>query len=1299
MTGSVSPAEDFTITVLNGTYASIKGYTGVGGMVVIPSEIDGYIIQSIADSAFRGNTSITGVVLPDTVETIGGYAFYGCTALTHGGLGSGLTTIGSNAFQGCTSLASITVPGTTTLINSSAFSGCKALADVDLPVGLLTIGYYAFSGCTALESIDIPDSVTKLYSRAFENCTSLSEVGYPANWTTVNSSETPFLGCKALTSVTVDEGVTALPANAFVGMSWLTDVRLPDSLRSIGGSAFKGCTGLKEITLPGQLTSMGTYAFSGCTGLTEVTVPAGVVSLSNYVFSGCTSLTSLHLSEGLKAIYAYALSGCTALEAIDIPDSVTTLGMRAFQNCRALTDVGFPASWTYVADAGNALPESNASNAAFQSPFDGCTALKQITVDAPITVLPQFAFNNLPFVDTVTLPDTVTSIGAFAFYNCTALKSVSMPDCITSIGRYAFCQCTSLRAMYAPAELLSLGDLAFYGCTGLMYIRLSDVLETIGNWAFQRCTELRMIRIPDSVKTLNQSLFDDCSRLTSVTLPRSLERISSSVFRNCSNLHSLKVPDTVTSISSTAFNGVTDLTFYCNLYTYAATYAIDNKIPIVDLGENIQIESAALDREKSFYKVNYDGISASGYLSMAADYAFKSADGVSGVTLTFNIPTTAKLIEKTIYVDGVLCTNYTYSNNVLTIPGRAAGGSIRFSLEPLSYDKVTAYAKISFRDASGSRTEVLGTVYTELPILSITTRGETGITEAEVSGVTIPGQQVTLSVNGTVQKTVTANKAGDYFAVLDLGSPSNGKACTLGASITYNGETITAEAVTYYRIGSPTITKFIMEHSGQNFDMIGKNGIKPIVTFSTGRPFRFTVQFDSAEYIRSVYIVSTRNNIRKTMRVEWNEEEQAFIASGFFDPGNTSYVPGVITVEYINTGDKISFDTEYDFTSEEMINSVPKQWADAEVEIKENTETKVSIKLKETENGDIFDLKVEYVQIPEGLTEENAKENQYTPITDDYGNKVYVKYSQEPKGNTYDAKYEIVQFTGEEISKKAVEFSIRYVTNKAIGEVAGTVMDLASLYNDVKEVGADFYKYQYAYEDMIDTIRRSNLDEKTKDQAIHRLETAIVFNNLAFLGRIVGNTANFFSIFMSNKIISFFVNIGLKGTDMLYDYALNEIYYQMEKMMYDLFACEFTFRWVIDPSGYVYNAQSGNRLPGVTTTAYWIPLEDGDDETEFFEQTPSADEYGEMWDAFEYSQENPLLTDDEGRYAWNVPNGWWRVSYEKDGYETTWSDWLPVPPPQTNVNIAMTPTNERIRGSVTSYTASEEIVLALYASD
>ena len=113
---------------------------------------------------------------------------------------------------------------------------------------------------------------------------------------------------------------------------------------------------------------------------------------------------------------------------------------------------------------------------------------------------------------------------------------------------------------------------------------------------------------------------------------------------------------------------------------------------------------------------------------------------------------------------------------------------------------------------------------------------------------------------------------------------------------------------------------------------------------------------------------------------------------------------------------------------------------------------------------------------------------------------------------------------------------------------------------------------------------------------------------------------------------------------------------------------QFDFRWAIDPSGYVYDSETDERLSGVKTTAYWIEP-DGTDT--FFDTVPSSKEYGTVWNATEWDQVNPLYTDAQGKYAWDVPEGWWRVKYEKAGYETTWSDWLPVPPPQTDVNIGM----------------------------
>ncbi len=103
---------------------------------------------------------------------------------------------------------------------------------------------------------------------------------------------------------------------------------------------------------------------------------------------------------------------------------------------------------------------------------------------------------------------------------------------------------------------------------------------------------------------------------------------------------------------------------------------------------------------------------------------------------------------------------------------------------------------------------------------------------------------------------------------------------------------------------------------------------------------------------------------------------------------------------------------------------------------------------------------------------------------------------------------------------------------------------------------------------------------------------------------------------------------------------------------------------IIDPSGYVYEAVPSNRLEGVTATLY----------NRVVQMTASGSWNGDRdvkWDAEMYGQENPLRTDERGMYRWDVPQGLWQVRLQKEGYENTQSEWLPVPPPQLDVNLAM----------------------------
>lgn len=102
---------------------------------------------------------------------------------------------------------------------------------------------------------------------------------------------------------------------------------------------------------------------------------------------------------------------------------------------------------------------------------------------------------------------------------------------------------------------------------------------------------------------------------------------------------------------------------------------------------------------------------------------------------------------------------------------------------------------------------------------------------------------------------------------------------------------------------------------------------------------------------------------------------------------------------------------------------------------------------------------------------------------------------------------------------------------------------------------------------------------------------------------------------------------------------------------------------IIDPSGFVYEAVLSNRLEGVEATVW-------QKETKYDMYDEPYEEISQ-WDAVPYDQVNPQITQEDGIYAWDVPDGLWQVRLWKNGYEEAQSDWMTVPPPHFNVNIGM----------------------------
>ena len=304
---------DWTYSVSD-NQATITGYSGAGGAVVIPSVVNEISVVKVGDSYpsifGEGNSTVTNVTIPDSVTSIGIYAFSDCYNLTSITIPDSVTSIGYDAFGSCTSLSSVTIPDSVTYIGNNAFYNCTSLTSFTIPGSVTYIGNTAFDSCTNLASVTIPDSVTSIGKYAFSYCTNLTSITVDAGNLNYSSSDgVLFNKLQTLllqypagildNSYTIPDSVTSIGEFAFDFCTSLTSITIPDSVTSIGYAAFNSCTSLASVTIPDSVTSIGSYAFESCSNLASITIPDSVTSMGNYAFESCTSLTSVTLPATL----------------------------------------------------------------------------------------------------------------------------------------------------------------------------------------------------------------------------------------------------------------------------------------------------------------------------------------------------------------------------------------------------------------------------------------------------------------------------------------------------------------------------------------------------------------------------------------------------------------------------------------------------------------------------------------------------------------------------------------------------------------------------------------------------------------------------------------------------------------------------------------------------------------------------------------------------------------------------------------------------------------------------------------
>lgn len=538
----------------DGQTVSITGFDGSRSVVEIPETYGGAKVTSIAAGAFRGQTMITDVVIPEGVTYIGREAFAGCSALVRVKIPTSVTQVGANLFEGtpydstltgelvyinsilyrCQSDAvTVSIRQGTTVIAEEAFINRVNLAAIVVPDGVSYIGSNAFKNCSALSQIEIPKSVRDIVANAFDGTKwyedrkhgmiYINDLLYRVPAEIIVQSEQPTGSLRdkdaaelaksgvatqiiPYTDVIVQGETTTICTLAFANTPVQT-VQLPSTLTTIRYGAFQNCTALKQITLPKSMTFIEGGAFQNCSALTSISVPQNVTYLGASAFSGCTSLTSATLPEAITRISSGLFENCSSLTTVQASSALTSIGSRAFAETSALSSFTFPQTLTAVG------AES----------FTGSGIV------------------------TANLPQSVTYLGAGAFADCTKLVYAQVPAAIQAIRERTFRNCTELKNVSIPEGIRYIGAAAFQNDVSLQTVDFAQSLLTICDNAFEGSGVGEGLVLPSALRTIGSRAFAGCMRLTSLTIPTDVRKMGSQAFADGSS------PSIVCAFSRTTY--------------------------------------------------------------------------------------------------------------------------------------------------------------------------------------------------------------------------------------------------------------------------------------------------------------------------------------------------------------------------------------------------------------------------------------------------------------------------------------------------------------------------------------------------------------------------------------------------------------------------------------------------------------------------------------------------------------------------------------------------------------------------
>lgn len=1284
-------------------------------------------MEKVPNNLLDWTNRLDELIIPDSVTEIGENAFASCFGLKELHIPDSVRKIGTSAFYGDEDVEVLDLPDELDYIGRHAFSSMKALKSVHIPDTWIfdPEGYDFFYGC-GLTEISFGSGVKVIPHGLCDHCVDLEKITWPDAPEEIGQEA--FYCCEKITDPKIPDSVKIIGFQAFAYCTGIEHLDLPASLEDLARSSFRNTTSLKELYVPMQLPYPGDYDGSGAfidSGIEKLTYAEGITEIHGR-FAYLPELTEIVLPSTLTDISGYAFAGCPKLSHIDIPEGVTKIdGYRIFGGCDSLKELELPST----------LTQSNWS-------ISSAPALEKVTFRDGIERIPYRCLISCYNVTSITIPDSVKEIGESAFEYC-PITTFRIPDGVTVIERDAFSR-TRLSELTIPAGVTK-AELVARNTEDLTTVIFADGIETIPKAALYECPSVEKVVLPASVKQIQSEAFSKCKSLVEIDAPQEEIPFELSAFDWTDNLWDQRfafVENNGLYMTQSSISNAEG-----SLVNYTIHYSINPRFrDKFSLGW-IYVDSNYSD--SSFVEESYDGYAQWDYGRLRYDvtepegtihFSVRS-DGKNELKVSSWMY--ARIREETSGMDG---------RNVITDSVEIADLSLRAPENASMKDGISSFyvsgsgpldSEVTIRVNDEDNTTVKTNKYSGRYSALVTYEGnDTDITVEAVCGEVKSAKKTVAiienapelvkviyrnGVNKTDMTDTFLKGKGSYALVnpfhvmgfeVEVSDSSNiEELCMISEKngdisampLKYNDDTGMWEGTGHFDTTVPgklSVTQLPKQMSG----MLCK-------TVNNGET---SFKFKGSDNDLSPTAISSGSGSGNDIAKAFLDHVDTSVAAG--DENNTlvryDYTPSPSFKKLNPDMDEVSIGVYQGITDVIGIGGKNVE-ADTIADDPDSFGFTESAVRMTDENGDIhtFFAKVltetedavaaaESLMIPDGVSAVYDTAMDFLSAKPyDYMTGVIIIDRNETTGESK-AETQLVanreavvdptflEALGEDLKDHTGEQLIGAdlailtdIANEGLTDLGQTALGSVAAGFTVFNSGCEMVTAGIACSEQRAQI---NFSKDPYVQA-HKKELKAEAENI-FVGRLVTITAS-----ASATILATFAGLTLwpgllvGGAICLTTYVAKKYYDAREKKLKKIIyrdprnkignSAEPTY--ILDPSGTVYEVVEDNKVEGATAEI-WYKDEDGNEV---------------LWNAEDYDQVNPQLTNSDGWFAWDVPEGLWQVRVSKENYEDAASDWLTVLPVQTGILIPMISKASAKLADVTPYSDRIEMKFSAFLKD